>query len=59
MNWPRIIVFTLLVVGLAALVARRNAARGLPFWRTFFMAGIGFTGLGFLLVNIFGYLVSQ
>ena len=57
-NVPRVLLFAGVVLGLAYLVGRRNKAQGLPFWRTFIMATIGLTGLGFLLVNLFGYLME-
>lgn len=57
-NVPRVLLFAAIVLLLAYLVGRKNQAQGLPFWRTFIMATIGLTGLGMLIVNIFGYLME-
>ena len=57
-NIPRLAAFAAVVLLFAWLVGRSSQRRGLPFWRTFIMATIGFASLGLLLVNIFGYLVE-
>lgn len=46
-------VFAVLVLLLAYLSASYHYREGLPFWRTFVMAIIGFSALGLFLLKIY------
>jgi hypothetical protein len=48
-----IFVFSSIILVLAALTASKAARDGLPFWRTFIMSIIGYTGVSLIFLKLF------